>query len=341
MFESHGIEVTQSETRRVVRLAGDDGLLTKENFFKIVQGSDFFLKSFDKNNDGEVTEVRGECVDWWWDRSCPRLTSWPGQSWLLAPWTGTRRDTSQLRKVWIFLSDTCYNMFSLAAGLGQADQEAVQGWGCQSAGKTWHGRWRSAQLRGVQGAFWEGGQEEEGEWEERRRKPDPTSLSQGWCPVLSCRPWLNVSAKFAPNKHVKPSDLSNTVRHNFKQTLSQIEKNFCFKSSNEKIFYFHLHLTIFKMYISYNTIERECLYRNLSLVGSVFVSAFYVKAIFRANDWAHCVRTWSSSSSPCLISLESCWSCIFEVIFLFDDRTLSLSLYNKMILLHGIPDQAM
>ena len=161
------------------------------------------------------------------------------------------------------------------------------------------------------------------------------------CPLLSCRPWLNVSAKFAPNKHVKPSDLSNTVRHNFKQTLSQIEKNFCFKSSNEKIFYFHLHLTIFKMYISYNTIERECLYRNLSLVGSVFVSAFYVKAIFRANDWAHCVRTWSSSSSPCLISLESCWSCIFEVIFLFDDRTLSLSLYNKMILLHGIPDQAM
>jgi len=57
MFESHGIEVTQSETRRVVRLAGDDGLLTKENFFKIVQGSDFFLKSFDKNNDGEVTET--------------------------------------------------------------------------------------------------------------------------------------------------------------------------------------------------------------------------------------------------------------------------------------------
>ena len=60
MFESHGIEVTQSETRRVVRLAGDDGLLTKENFFKIVQGSDFFLKSFDKNNDGEVTEVTEE-----------------------------------------------------------------------------------------------------------------------------------------------------------------------------------------------------------------------------------------------------------------------------------------
>lgn len=53
----------------------------------------------------------------------------------------------------------------------------------------------------------------------------------------------------------KTFDLSNTVRHNFKQTLSQIEKNFCFKSSNEKIFYFHLHLTIFKMYISYNTIE--------------------------------------------------------------------------------------
>ena len=45
------------ETRRVVKLAGEDGMLTKENFFKIVQGSDFFLKSFDKNNDGEVTEV--------------------------------------------------------------------------------------------------------------------------------------------------------------------------------------------------------------------------------------------------------------------------------------------
>ena len=50
--------MTPSETRRVVKLAGEDGMLTKENFFKIVQGSDFFLKSFDKNNDGEVTEVR-------------------------------------------------------------------------------------------------------------------------------------------------------------------------------------------------------------------------------------------------------------------------------------------
>ena len=50
--------MTQSETRRVVKLAGEDGMLTKENFFKIVQGSDFFLKSFDKNNDGEVTEVK-------------------------------------------------------------------------------------------------------------------------------------------------------------------------------------------------------------------------------------------------------------------------------------------
>ena len=55
--------MTQSETRRVVRLAGDDGLLTKENFFKIVQGSDFFLKSFDKNNDGEVTEVKLKSCD--------------------------------------------------------------------------------------------------------------------------------------------------------------------------------------------------------------------------------------------------------------------------------------
>ena len=59
----YSIEVTQVETRRVVKLAGEDGMLTKENFFKIVQGSDFFLKSFDKNNDGEVTEVI--CYFYW------------------------------------------------------------------------------------------------------------------------------------------------------------------------------------------------------------------------------------------------------------------------------------
>ena len=53
--------VSQTElcsTEREITSSQEDGLLTKENFFKIVQGSDFFLKSFDKNNDGEVTEVR-------------------------------------------------------------------------------------------------------------------------------------------------------------------------------------------------------------------------------------------------------------------------------------------
>jgi hypothetical protein len=42
----------------VIRLAGEDGNLSKDKFVKIVQGSDFFMKSFDKNKDGEVTEVR-------------------------------------------------------------------------------------------------------------------------------------------------------------------------------------------------------------------------------------------------------------------------------------------
>ena len=90
------------------------------------------------------------------------------------------------------------------AGPGQVDQEAVQGWSGESVGKTWYGRRRSAQLRGVQGAFREGGQEEKGHWEEVARKSDPTSLSQGWCSVLH-HPELNVPAKFAPNKYIKPS----------------------------------------------------------------------------------------------------------------------------------------
>ena len=38
-------------------MAGEDGNLTKENFVKILKSSDFFLKSFDKNKDGVVTEV--------------------------------------------------------------------------------------------------------------------------------------------------------------------------------------------------------------------------------------------------------------------------------------------
>ena len=42
---------------RVIRLAGDDGNLTKKDFFKILRSSDFFMKCFDKNKDGVVTEV--------------------------------------------------------------------------------------------------------------------------------------------------------------------------------------------------------------------------------------------------------------------------------------------
>ena len=45
---------------RVIRLAGDDGNLTKESFIKILKSSDFFMKAFDKNKDGIVTEVT-----WW------------------------------------------------------------------------------------------------------------------------------------------------------------------------------------------------------------------------------------------------------------------------------------
>ena len=41
----------------MIRLAGGDGNLTKENFTRIVKTSDFFMKSFDKNKDGIVTEV--------------------------------------------------------------------------------------------------------------------------------------------------------------------------------------------------------------------------------------------------------------------------------------------
>jgi len=57
IFSSHGIVVDKVETSRVISLAGEDGTLSKEKFVKIVQGSDFFMKSFDKNKDGEVTET--------------------------------------------------------------------------------------------------------------------------------------------------------------------------------------------------------------------------------------------------------------------------------------------
>jgi hypothetical protein len=58
IFSAQSIVVDKVETSRVIRLAGEDGNLSKDKFVKIVQGSDFFMKSFDKNKDGEVTEVR-------------------------------------------------------------------------------------------------------------------------------------------------------------------------------------------------------------------------------------------------------------------------------------------
>ena len=38
-------------------MAGEEGNLTKENFIRILKSSDFFLKSFDKNNDRIVSQV--------------------------------------------------------------------------------------------------------------------------------------------------------------------------------------------------------------------------------------------------------------------------------------------
>ena len=58
IFSAHGIVVDKAETSRVILLAGEDGILSKDKFVKIVQGSNFFMKSFDKNKDGEVTEVK-------------------------------------------------------------------------------------------------------------------------------------------------------------------------------------------------------------------------------------------------------------------------------------------
>ena len=41
-----------------MKMAREDGTLTKENFIKILRSSDLFLKAFDKNKDGIVTEVK-------------------------------------------------------------------------------------------------------------------------------------------------------------------------------------------------------------------------------------------------------------------------------------------
>ena len=38
-------------------MVGPDGLLKKDDFIKILQSSNFFMKTFDKNQDGIVTEV--------------------------------------------------------------------------------------------------------------------------------------------------------------------------------------------------------------------------------------------------------------------------------------------
>ena len=38
-------------------MVGPDGLLKKDDFIRILQSSNFFMKTFDKNQDGIVTEV--------------------------------------------------------------------------------------------------------------------------------------------------------------------------------------------------------------------------------------------------------------------------------------------
>ena len=53
--------LTQNELFSVMKMAGEDGTLTKENFTKILRSSDMFLKAFDKNKDGIVTEVDVRC----------------------------------------------------------------------------------------------------------------------------------------------------------------------------------------------------------------------------------------------------------------------------------------
>ena len=39
------------------KVVGPDGLLKKDDFIRILQSSNFFMKTFDKNQDGIVTEV--------------------------------------------------------------------------------------------------------------------------------------------------------------------------------------------------------------------------------------------------------------------------------------------
>jgi len=57
IFEVHGVTISQAESKRVHKIAGPDGTLKKDEFIKILQGSNYFLKTFDKNQDGIVTET--------------------------------------------------------------------------------------------------------------------------------------------------------------------------------------------------------------------------------------------------------------------------------------------
>ena len=47
-----------------MKMAREDGTLTKENFIKILRSSDLFLKAFDKNKDNNnllLRAVLGDC----------------------------------------------------------------------------------------------------------------------------------------------------------------------------------------------------------------------------------------------------------------------------------------
>ena len=43
-------------------MAGDDGILKKDEFIKIIRGSNLFIKTFDKNQDGIVSEVGSRLI---------------------------------------------------------------------------------------------------------------------------------------------------------------------------------------------------------------------------------------------------------------------------------------
>ena len=49
--------MVRKNNSRVHKVVGADGLLKKDDFIRILQSSNFFMKTFDKNQDGIVTEV--------------------------------------------------------------------------------------------------------------------------------------------------------------------------------------------------------------------------------------------------------------------------------------------